>query len=336
MEARIVPALPQGAGWMYEPKWDGFRCIADKENGKVQLTSKSGKPLNRYFPDVVEMLENLSPPCFILDGEIVIARGDDYSFSDLQLRLHPAASRVRKLAAENPATYIAFDLLMSPDGKNTKSLPFARRRALLEKFFKNKAGENARLILSPQTGDDETAQSWLDSFRGRVDGIVAKNADDIYVPGERIMQKYKPLRTADCVVGGFRYGSDSPYVGSLLLGLYDDQGLLHHIGFTTTISRADKPALTKKLESLIAPPGFTGSAPGGPSRWSTERSGQWQPLKPVLVVEVSYDHVTDNRFRHGTKLIRWRPDKSPEQCRFEQIGVSSDKTRSQHEIKIEN
>jgi ATP-dependent DNA ligase len=319
MEALSVPVLPEGKEWRYEPKWDGFRCLAFKSAKQVDLISKSGKPLNRYFPDIVEILAHLKGPQFILDGELVIGNDAGYSFADLQLRLHPAASRVAKLAAEAPATLVLFDLLMDDRGTVLLEKPMAERRERLEKFF-NKSQTGEYFILSPQTASLKAANKWLESHKSRIDGIVAKKATDTYQPGERVMQKYKALKTADCVVGGFRYGTNSKYVASLLLGLYDDEGQLNHVGFTSSLKDVDKEALTKKLEKLIAPPGFTGRAPGGPSRWSTERSGDWQPLKPELVVEVKYDHVSDERFRHGTKFLRWRPDKSPRQCTMEQLG----------------
>jgi ATP-dependent DNA ligase len=264
------------------------------------------------------MLRGLPSPQFIIDGELAIPEGDSLSFDALQLRLHPAESRVRKLAAETPAIYILFDILLTPDGTNLLSAPLSERRIALEKFYKSVAGENT-LRLSPFTRSREEAAQWLKLAGGALDGVVAKRVDGPYVPGEREMLKVKCLRTADCVVGGFRYGEGSRHVGSLLLGLYDDEGLLHHVGFTSAISAADRPALTKKLEALEQAPGFTGNAPGGPSRWSTERSTEWVPLKPKLIAEVRYDHVSGGRFRHGTKFMRWRPDKSPTQCTFYQL-----------------
>lgn len=219
---------------------------------------------------------------------------------------------------ETPAILILFDMLLDTKGKSLIEEPLTKRRAALERFFKA-AGKVERLKLSPYTYAREEAKRWLDEARGALDGVVAKRSDGLYLPGERAMLKVKRLRTADCVVGGFRYETGGNQVGSLLLGLYEKDGKLDHVGFTATISHAERPALTKKLEALIAPPGFTGKTPGGPSRWSTERTGEWEPVKPKLVVEVRYDHVTGGRFRHGTKLVRFRPDKSPKQCTFEQI-----------------
>jgi ATP-dependent DNA ligase len=319
MEALLVERLPEGKEWRYEPKWDGFRCLAFKRNRTVTLRSKSGKPLERYFPDVVSVLEKLAPKHCVLDGELLIKGENGYSFSDLQMRLHPAASRVKMLAQAQPATFVIFDILETDQGLNVMSEPLAERRRILEDFWKQYCVKAHALKLSPQTASVAEAMKWLHSSDWHIDGIVAKRFDDVYVPGERVMQKYKAIRTADCVVGGFRYGTNSNEVGSLLLGLYDEQGLLNHVGFTSSIAKADKPSLTKKLEKLIHEPGFTGNAPGAPSRWSTERSTEWKPLLPKMVVEVSFDHVTDDRFRHGTKLIRFRPDKSPRQCTMEQL-----------------
>jgi ATP-dependent DNA ligase len=316
MEAMLAADLPEGKGWQFEPKWDGFRCLARRDEDAVTLTSKSGRPLARYFPEVVEMLRGLKSKKFLLDGELIIAVGDILSFDALQLRLHPAESRVRKLARETPAELMAFDLI-ELDGKSLAKLPLARRRDELEQFFlKN---ETDGLQLSPMTCDRKVAIDWLKRSGGALDGVIAKRFDQEYRPGERAMIKVKQQRTADCVVGGFRYAEKRREVGSLLLGLYDDAGLLNHVGFTSAIPSKERPRLTKELEALIAPPGFTGSAPGGPSRWRTERTGQWEPLKPALVVEVRYDQVTGRRFRHGTGFLRWRPDKDPAQCTFDQL-----------------
>jgi ATP-dependent DNA ligase len=234
------------------------------------------------------------------------------------MRVHPAESRIKKLSVETPAILILFDMLLDEKGKSLIEEPLIKRRAALEGFFKA-AGKTNGLRLSPSTTKRSRAERWLDAARGALDGVIAKRSDGAYLPGERAMLKVKRLRTADCVVGGFRYETGKKLVGSLLLGLYSKNGKLDHVGFTATITNEQRPALTRKLEALISPPGFTGKAPGGPSRWSTERTGEWEPLKPKLVVEVRYDHVTGDRFRHGTKLVRFRPDKSPKQCTFEQI-----------------
>ena len=316
MEALLAAELPAGEGWQYEPKWDGFRTIARRSGDEVTLTSKSGKPLARYFPEVVQMLLGTRETQFVLDGELIISVGDVLSFDALQLRLHPAESRIRKLAAETPAELMAFDLL-ELRGKSLLGDPLSKRREELERFIANNPVEG--LHISPMTTDRNSALGWLERSGGALDGVIAKRTDQDYRVGERAMVKVKQQRTADCVVGGFRYAEKKKEVGSLLLGLYDDEGLLHHVGFTSALKAEDRPALTEKLEKLVEPPGFTGDAPGGPSRWNTARTTQWQPLKPVLVVEVRYDQVTSHRFRHGTGLVRWRPDKGPGQCTFEQL-----------------
>lgn len=270
MEARSVDELPSDAGWQFEPKWDGFRCIAVKQAGAVALFAKSGKPLGRYFPDVVALVENLPLDNFVLDGELTIPVDGRLSFDALQMRLHPAASRVQKLAAEHPAAYVLFDLLQAPDGKPMEALPLVDRRRALERFF---AGiERPGMRLSPVTTDRDEAVRWLAGAGGDVDGVIAKRLNEPYAAGERNMLKIKRIRTADCVVGGFRYGSGSKLVGSLLLGLYDDAGKLNHVGFTSALADQDKQQLTERLEALRGGSGFTGRAPGGPSRWSTERT----------------------------------------------------------------
>jgi ATP-dependent DNA ligase len=318
MEAKLVTELPKDAGWQFEPKWDGFRCLAFRAGGQVEIKAKSGKSLSRFFPEVLENLRAVSPKSFVLDGELVILIDGGLSFDALQMRLHPAQSRITRLSNETPATFIAFDCLLRKARQSLLLKSFKARRAVLEGVFEDIGGQGG-LTLTPFTRDKRKAEKWLGDRQVAVDGVVAKRLDLPYLAGERAMLKVKRLRTADCVVGGFRYETGRKQAGSLLLGLYDSDGLLHHVGFTSALAAADKPALTKRLEKLVAPPGFTGSAPGGPSRWSTERTAEWQPLRPKLVVEVRYDHVTDNRFRHGTGLVRWRPDKAPAQCTFEQL-----------------
>ena len=318
MEARLVASLPEDAGWQFEPKWDGFRCLALRSGREVHLQAKSGKSLSRYFPEMIAALRTLPIARFVLDGELTVAVGQSLSFDALQARIHPAASRVQRLAAETPATLVLFDCLVAPGGRSLLQVPLSERREILETLFES-LHSPARLRLSPYTLQRRVAQRWLDKAGGALDGVIAKRRDGPYVPGERAMLKVKRHRTADCVVGGFRYGQNSRLVGSLLLGLYDDTGLLHHVGFTSSIPFAERAALTQRLEKLVEPPGFTGDAPGAPSRWSNERSTEWEPLKPRLVAEVSYDHVTGDRFRHGTGFVRWRPDKAPRQCTFEQM-----------------
>ncbi len=324
MEARSVDTIPRGVEWQYEPKWDGFRCLLSRNGGEVDLRSKSGEDLTRYFPELVEAARHLKARSFLLDGEIVVPHGRAFSFDDLLQRIHPAASRVKRLSAETPALYLAFDLLGTAEHKDLAARPLRQRRPTLEAFAKAQFKSNPTFRLSPATTSYATASKWLARAGGGCDGVIAKRIDLPYQSGNRDgMQKIKNFRSADCVIGGFRYATNKMkgkrVVGSLLLGLYDDDGLLHHVGFTSAIKAQDKPALTARLEPLIATPGFTGNAPGGPSRWSTERSAQWCPLKPKLVVEVAYDHFSGERFRHGTSILRWRPDKAPKQCTFDQL-----------------
>ena len=307
--------LPEGEEWWFEPKWDGFRCLALRDRGEVRLQAKSGKPLGRYFPEVVARLAVLDGPDFILDGELLAGGGTNGSFEVLQMRLHPSESRIRRLAEETPASLTLFDMLLSPEGRDLRPAPLRERRAALERFMPVFGASG--LTLTPGTRERAVAEAWLADPKR--EGVVAKRWEGPYVEGERAMVKVKRARTADCVVGGFRYASHGGVVGSLLLGLYDDQGLLDHVGFTSGIAAADKPALTGRLEALRGGPGFTGDKPGGPSRWATERSAEWVPLRPELVVEVAFDHVSGGRFRHGTRLLRFRPDKAPEQCRRDQI-----------------
>jgi ATP-dependent DNA ligase len=316
MEAQSVAELPDGDGWQFEPKWDGFRCLAVHSKTDVHLFAKSGKPLGRYFPDVVAAVGAIRATDFVLDGELVIPVGDTLSFDALQLRLHPAASRVRKLAVETPAILVAFDLPVGPGNRPLLDRPLGERRAALEAVLSTPA---EGVALSPMTRDRTAALHWLDEVGAALDGVVAKRLDAPYLPGERAMVKVKRVRTVDCVVGGFRYGTNRREVGSLLLGLYDDQGLLDHVGFTSAIPAGERQALTERLEKLAGGPGFTGRAPGGPSRWSTERTGEYVALRHELVAEVGFDQVTGNRLRHGSRFIRWRPDKAPAQCTFDQI-----------------
>src|SRR6185436_19768034 len=320
MEAKSVEKLPAGDNWEYEPKWDGFRCIAFRDGDQVDLQSKSGQPLARYFPEIVEAVRKLKPKQFVIDGEIVVPIEGQFSFDDLLMRIHPAASRIKKLAQETPAKLIVFDLLVDDRGRALVEEVLSARRKKLDAFAKKFFAKNKSIELSPATDDLAIAKDWLAGAGVDLDGVIAKRTDMAYQSGNRHgMVKVKRLRTADCVVGGFRYASEGKVVGSLLLGLYDEEGLLHHVGFSSSFNAPAKPALTKTLEKLIKPPGFTGNAHGGPSRWATERSAEWQPLAPKLVVEIQYDHFTGGRFRHGTKFLRWRPDKKPEQCKFDQV-----------------
>jgi ATP-dependent DNA ligase len=255
-----------------------------------------------------------------MDGEIAIPVGKVFSFDDLLQRIHPAESRVKKLSKETPAILIVFDLLVDERGRPLAGETLEKRREKLEEFARRHFDREGSIRLSPATADRAVAQKWLRDSGGALDGVVAKRLGIPYSSGDRAgMQKIKRMRTADCVVGGFRYGTGATVVGSLLLGLYDAQGRLDHVGFCSSLSAAEKKALTPELEKLVRPPGFTGRAPGGPSRWSTERSGEWEPLAPKLVVEIRYDHFTGGRFRHGTKLLRFRPDKPPRQCTIDQV-----------------
>jgi ATP-dependent DNA ligase len=319
MEARLIEEIPTGDGWQYEPKWDGFRCLAFRDGNKVYLQSKNGQPLARYFPDVAVNLAKVPQQRFVLDGELVIPISGALSFDELQLRLHPAASRVQKLAAAHPALYIVFDLL-AEDGESYLKLDLRKRRGLLEKFARLNLRSVKSIRLSPASNDYRVASDWFRKTGRDLDGIIAKRLDATYASGERTEAvKVKQIRTADCVVGGFRYATGARVIGSLLLGLYGDDGLLHHVGFISGFKASERRALTEKFERLRKPPGFTGNAPGGPSRWSTERTGEWEPVTPKIVVEVGYDHFTGGRFRHGTRFLRWRPDKDPHRCTMDQV-----------------
>jgi len=323
MEARSVEAIPRGMQWQYEPKWDGFRCLLARNGNSISMQSKSGQDLARYFPEIVAAARALTESNFILDGELVVQIGGELSFDDLLQRIHPASSRVKKLSVETPALYLAFDLLRT--GKAAlMGQPLSERRVQLESFAARCFRDAPLFRLSPASQEFAAAKRWLASAGGGSDGVIAKRLDLPYQAGNREgMQKIKRHRSADCVIGGFRYGeklqAGRQVVGSLLLGLYDANGLLHHVGFSSGLKAKDKPALTDKLEVIKRKQSFTGNAPGGPSRWSTKRSSEWQAVKPKYVVEVSYDHFTDGRFRHGTSILRWRPDKKPAQCTMDQV-----------------
>jgi ATP-dependent DNA ligase len=326
MEALSVDTIPAGAEWQYEPKWDGFRCLLFRDGENIEIQSKSGKPLTRYFPEVRTAASALAAKKFVLDGELVVPRSDGLSFDALLQRIHPAPTRIKRLAEETPALIIVFDMLNADDGSSLLGRSLGDRRARLEAFAKRFFRKDGTFRLSPATTSLRDAERWLKRVGSALDGIVAKRLDMPYRSGERTaMQKIKNYRSADCVVGGFRFAVGRNVVGSLLLGLYDQQGLLDHVGFSSAIKEAERKPLTAKLKPLVSPPGFTGNKPGGPSRWSTARSAEWQPLRPRLVVEVCYDHFSGGRFRHGTRVLRWRPDKSPKQCTMDQIGQRSAK-----------
>ena len=323
MEALPAKELPVGRQWQYEPKWDGFRCLAFRDGKHVELMSKASKPLTRYFPELVAALAKVGAKQFVLDGEIVIPVDGQLSFDSLLMRIHPAASRIRKLSEETPAILIVFDLLVDDRNRRLVEEPLKERREKLQQFARNYLNRNDAVRLSPETEDLKTARKWF-HMGVALDGVVAKRRDLPYQSGERTgMQKIKKERTADCVVGGFRYLAKKPLVGSLLLGLYDSRGNLDHVGFTSSIHEDDRRDLTARLKKLIKRPGFTGKAPGGLSRWSTKRSMEWEPLAPSLVAEVQFDHFTGGRFRHGTRFLRWRPDKSPEECTMKQVKLEN-------------
>ncbi len=319
MEANPAAELPVGPEWQYEPKWDGFRCLAFKDKKRIELMSKSQKPLTRYFPELVRELSVVKAAQLVLDGEIVIPTGAALSFDQLLMRIHPAPSRIKKLSETSPCLFIVFDLLVDEKGQSLIERPLGERRAKLERFADKHFARNGMLRVSPVTTDLSVAKKWF-HMGVALDGVVAKRTAVPYQSGSRTgMEKIKKQRTADCVAGGFRYLEKKHQVGSLLLGLYNEEGHLDHVGFTSSIQQKDRSALTAKLEKIIKPPGFTGKAPGGLSRWSTKRSMKWEPLQPKLVVEVQFDHFTGGRFRHGTKFLRWRPDKNPRDCTIRQV-----------------
>jgi ATP-dependent DNA ligase len=321
MEAESAGDIPVGL-LQFEPKWDGFRCLVFRDGETVVLQSKAGQPLGRYFPELVEEFLSVDAPRFVLDGEIVIPLGGDFSFDDLLQRIHPAESRVRMLARTTPGVFLAFDLLVDEKGKSLADEPLQRRRHALEEFAKRRFGP--RMRLTPATIDRTIAHGWLTHREGAgTDGVMAKVLSAPYRSGERdAMVKVKRQRTADCVVGGFRWAQKGGAVGSLLLGLYDDAGMLNHVGFCASFTASERAALRRVIEPYVGGEGFSGGKPGGPSRWASERSTEWVPLEPSLVCEVRWDHFTGGRFRHGCKLLRWRPDKAPRQCTYEQLGLT--------------
>jgi ATP-dependent DNA ligase len=319
IEAELVERIPDEAGWQYEPKWDGFRCLFFRLGDEVFLQSKFGQPLARYFPEITSATKKLKPKQWALDGELAVPLGPSFSFDHLLQRIHPAASRVAKLANETPAIYIAFDLLMTEKEEALLDSPLSERRKKLE-YFAQHFRRSKTFFLSPMTFDIEKVRAWLKKTGNNLDGIVCKRRDSSYQSGvSSAFQKVKNYRSIDCVVGGFRYATGSDVVGSLLLGIYNEAGKLNHVGFTSGIKADERPGLTRKLEKLISPPGFDGDAPGGKSRWTAGSLRDWEPLRPELVVEVRYDHFTGGRFRHGTRLLRWRPEKAPRQCRYHQL-----------------
>jgi len=324
MEATLASELPVGKGWQYEPKWDGFRCLVFRDEDILAMRSKSGRDLARYFPEVKKALLDLKAKQFVMDGELVIPIESGFSFDDLLQRIHPAESRIKKLSHDFPATLIVFDLLVDANGESMVERPLSQRRISLEKFSDKYFPRNEKIALSPASVKESDTRLWRKTMGTNLDGIVAKRSEMPYQSGNRKgMLKVKQKRTADVVIGGFRYGAGSrKELGSLLLGLYDENNLLNHVGFCSAFTAKEKAELLKKVTSLIEKPGFTGDAPGGPSRWGSERSEEWQPLRPVLVAEVEYDHFTGGRFRHGTKLLRWREDKLPKRCKYDQLEIN--------------
>jgi ATP-dependent DNA ligase len=323
MEMRPADSLPEGPSWQYEPKWDGFRCLAFRDGRDVTLQSKAGQPLGRYFPEIVAALSRLASRRFVVDGELVVPEAGALSFDALQQRIHPAASRVAMLAKQTPAWYLVFDLL-DADGEDLVALPLRDRRARLERFAT--AFDGATLRLSPATRDRRVVDEWFARVGGALDGVIAKRLDAPYASGSRdAAVKVKRARTADCVVGGFRYAKNATtQVGSLLLGLYDDDGALDYIGFCSAFSSEERRALLDRLGPHVGEPGFTGGAPGdAPSRWTRdlERDRTYVKLKHELVLEVAFDQVTAGRIRHGTKPVRWRLDKPPRQCTLDQLAT---------------
>jgi ATP-dependent DNA ligase len=332
MLAKLSRDLPEGDGLLYEPKWDGFRCIAFRDGDDVELGSRNERSMNRYFPELVESLKKNLPDRCVVDGEIVIATDHGLDFDALQLRIHPAASRVKKLAGEMPSSFVAFDLLAADD-RDLREAPFSERRALLEKLGKK---FKPPVYVTPLTTDAKLAGEWFDHFEGAgLDGVVVKRSDQPYREDERTMVKVKHQRTADCVVAGFRWHKSGGVIGSLLLGLYDEAGTLHHVGVAGAFTMARRKELVDELapyrdNALEGHPWQSwasavdeagGRMPGGLSRWSQGKDMSWEPLRPELVCEVAYEHMQGSRFRHAAHFQRWRPDRDPASCTYDQLDV---------------
>jgi ATP-dependent DNA ligase len=316
MLAKGKDDIPRGQDWLYEPKWDGFRAIIFVDGDDTYICSRNGQPLQRYFPELLPIIASALPSPCIVDGEIIIAGERGLDFDALQMRIHPAESRVKKLAAEIPASLVVFDLLADGE-KDLRQEPFTRRRAALARLLK----PQKRVHLTPQTADPEEAESWFVRYEGAgCDGVVAKLADQVYEPGKRTMVKIKHARTVDCVVGGYRDYAAGPGVGSLLLGLYDDKGVFHHVGHTASFSAAERVAVLKKLEPLVGGDSFgEGRTPGSPSRWTGAKDLAWVQVRPELVCEVSFEKLQGDRFRHAARFLHWRTDKDPADCDFAQL-----------------
>jgi ATP-dependent DNA ligase len=341
MLAKLQPAIPREPGWLYEPKWDGFRALAFVDGGEVTLISRDKKPLNRYFPELVEILQKEVPVDCVIDGEVVIPGPHGLDFGALLMRIHPAESRVKKLAAESPSSFVGFDLL-ALGKEDLREADLSDRRRRLEQTLSDAIqlpsgdvssgpeleleviellANGPKLALTPQTDNPALAQVWFDVFEGAgLDGVIAKKTDQPYRPGERTMVKVKHKRTADCVVGGYRINKTNDGIGSLLLGLYDDGGVLHYVGHTSSFKAPERRALLAELSTLEGGESFGGGrAPGGPSRWTGAQASTWVALEPSRVCEVAYDHLQGDRFRHATTFQRWRPEKPPRECTFDQI-----------------
>jgi len=325
MLAKLTDGIPAGDGWLYEPKWDGFRTIVFFDGADAYLQSRDLKPMNRYFPEIQAALERILPRPMVVDGEAVIMGDRGLDFDALQLRIHPAESRVRMLAVQTPASFVAFDLL-ADGNEDLRNIPFAERRKRLEEVA---AGIPPPFFLTPATTDAAVAQDWFERFEGAgLDGIIAKRLEGVYLPGQRAMAKIKHLRTVDCVVGGFRWnkGETGRSVGSLLLGLYDGSGVLHHVGHTSSFKAPEKRALVDTLAPYVTEDesvGFgRGRTPGAPSRWNAGKDTSWVRLRPELVCELTFDYLQGNRFRHAATFKRWRPDKPPEGCTFDQLATT--------------
>jgi DNA ligase D-like protein (predicted ligase) len=319
--------IPQGDSWEYEPKWDGFRTLVFRDGDQVELMSRGGRPMTRYFPELPPAIRGLRQPKLVLDGEIVVSGANGLDFGALQQRVHPAESRIRMLSEATPAWFIAFDLLAEGD-EDLRKLPLAERRKRLEKLLK---GVKTPIFLTPYTRDAKTAEKWFDTFEGAgLDGLIAKSWQGAYVPGKRLWVKIKHQRTADCVVIGWRKSSDGSTLGALLLGLYDKKGTMHYVGHTSSFNAAERKALInrlKPLETTISEDEWRanpGRMPGGMSRWSRGKDTEWVAVKPELVCEVTYDKLeAGERFRHATGFVRWRTDKKPRQCGFDQIASAT-------------
>jgi ATP-dependent DNA ligase len=326
MLAKLQPSVPRAPGWVYEPKWDGFRAIVFRDGSDIHVASRDHKPLERYFPELPSALDSALPQKCVVDGEVIVVGDHGLAFDSLTQRIHPARSRVEKLAAETPASFFAFDLL-ALDDDDLMSAPLEQRRSALADFLDGPVEPElpsrglTEILLTPQTDDADVASSWIDEYEDvGVDGVVAKRLDSIYQPGDRVMVKVKLQRTADCVVGGYRLSKSGDGIGSLLLGLYDSAGVLHYVGHTSGFRAAERPKLLEELRPLEGGHSFGGGrAPGGPSRWASGRNTDWVPLEPKRVCEVSFDRMMSGRFRHAVGFVRWRDDRDPKSCTFDQI-----------------